>query len=129
MECVVTDDVVLIPTVSASYRPLSDRLSDVARAHAAGVRLAVGNDFPAHPRGLPMLEMQYLEQAGLTRMEVIESSTRVSAEALGIDDVVGTLEIGKIADLVVLGADPTADLSNLTDVRWVAKRGKVLAVP
>ena len=125
----VADDVVLMPTVSASYRPLADRLSDVGRAHAAGVRLAVGNDFPAYARGLPTVELQYLEQSGLSRMHVIESATRVSAEALGIDDVVGTLEIGKIADLVVLGADPTVSLSNLTDVRWVMKRGKVLVLP
>lgn len=121
--------VILIPTISATYRSLTAMLNDVARAHIAGVPMATGNDFPARARGLPILEMQYLERAGLTRMQVLQATTQLAAKVAGVDGVVGTVMWGKIADLVVLGSNPLSNINNYKSVRMVFKRGVQVALP
>ncbi|MEM7353306.1 MAG: amidohydrolase family protein, partial [Acidobacteriota bacterium] len=58
-------------------------------------------------------------------MEAIQSATAVTAELLGISDEVGTLEAGKLADLIAVDGDPLADVAILQDVRFVMKEGVV----
>ncbi|HEY7819772.1 MAG TPA: amidohydrolase family protein, partial [Vicinamibacteria bacterium] len=58
----------------------------------------------------------------------LESATRIAAEALGAGDDLGTIEPGKIADLVVLGGDPTEDIRNLRKTEMVVINGRMLTV-
>jgi imidazolonepropionase-like amidohydrolase len=67
--------------------------------------------------------MAALQRAGLSTAEVLASSTIVAARAMGIANDAGSLEAGKRADLVVLDADPIADLGNIQRVRFVMRNG------
>jgi imidazolonepropionase-like amidohydrolase len=101
----------------------------VARAHRAGVSIAMGTDAGVMPHGSNARELALMAGVGLSPMEAIVATTRTAAECLGWQDRVGTLEAGKLADLVVCAADPLADLSALQDVdhiTLVMKGGKIV---
>jgi imidazolonepropionase-like amidohydrolase len=66
--------------------------------------------------------MEAMQAAGMTPMEVLVASTKGGARAMGRDDV-GTLEKGKRADFVLVGADPLADAANLRKVNAVVRGG------
>ena len=92
---------------------------NVRRLKAAGVPIAMGTDAgnPGTAHGPSVYrEMAALERAGLSTAEVLASSTIVAARAMGIANDAGSLEAGKRADLVVLDADPIADLGNVQRV-------------
>ena len=67
------------------------------------------------------------ERCGMSSMQVIESATRLPAEAMGIDDETGTLQPGKVADLVILNENPLLSMKNLTDISDVFFKGKRVA--
>jgi imidazolonepropionase-like amidohydrolase len=107
-----------------SWAAFSDAVT--ARAHARGVRLVAGTDGMAPAGGQPNihLEMELLvEYAGLSTMEAITAATANAAEAIGRADEVGTIEPGKLADLVILDADPLADIHDTRRVVFVVKGG------
>ncbi|MDX6535384.1 MAG: hypothetical protein QOF68_3128 [Gaiellales bacterium] len=85
----------------------------VEAARSAGVPIAMGAD--AGPHGENARELVLLADAGLSPMEAIVASTRISAEACGVDHLVGTVEAGKAADLLVVDGDPLADPRILLD--------------
>jgi hypothetical protein len=70
-------------------------------------------------------EMRLLEGAGLTRLEVLQAATRDAAVALEIANEIGTIETGKVADLLVLRADPRERLDALLEIDWIVKGGVV----
>jgi len=82
-------------------------------ARAAGVKIALGSDTvyePLTPYGeYSALELRALVEHGMTPPEAISAATAVGSEAVGMSHVLGTVEVGKIADLLVVRADPTAD--------------------
>ena len=61
-------------------------------------------------------------------MQVIVDSTRGGAMAMGVENLTGTLEKGKAADLVVLSADPTANIANSRRLRWVMRAGVMRSI-
>jgi imidazolonepropionase-like amidohydrolase len=100
-----------------------------AQAHRAGVEICTGTDSDPDLTLLwPPLhdELVYLhERCGMTPSQVIRSATLIGARSLGAEHERGTVEEGKLADLVVLGADPAAGLAGaLRSVRTVVKRGR-----
>jgi len=93
-------------------------------AHRSGVRIVAGTDAIGQRTPNIHLEMRLLvEQAGLTPVEAIQAATQHGAMALGIADSTGTVEVGKWADVVVLGADPRESIRNTAMVRMVFRRG------
>jgi imidazolonepropionase-like amidohydrolase len=116
------------PTVRVRFRQQYQRtLENLRRVHAAGIPVAMGTDAgnPLTLHGASVYnEMEAMAAAGLTPMDVLVASTRNAARAMGRDDI-GTLQPGKLADLVVLDADPLADVRNLRAVRLVARGGEV----
>ena len=66
-----------------------------------------------------------LQAGGLTPTEVLTAATRGGAIALGRQADLGSIEVGKLADMVVLNADPTADVRNCREIEWVIKGGWV----
>lgn len=102
-------------------------LANLRRVHAAGIPVAMGTDAgnPLTLHGASVYrEMEAMASAGMSPMDVIVASTRNAAMAMGRDSI-GTLRVGMAADLVVLDADPLADVRNLRAVRLVARGGEV----
>lgn len=100
---------------------------NLRRVHGAGIPVAMGTDAgnPLTLHGASVFnEMEAMAAAGMTPMAVLESSTRVAARAMGREDV-GTLEPGRHADLLVLDADPLADVRNLRRILLVVRGGEV----
>lgn len=96
----------------------------------AGVKMAVGTDalyeFMKENPGLYFLEVERFVKNGYSEMEAIEAATRIGAEALGMDSMLGTVEEGKIADLIVIEGDPLSDISELRNVVMVIQAGKTV---
>lgn len=95
-----------------------------------GVRIAIGTDAgatPDYPPGYPAhREMDIYVKSGMTPEQVLIAATRSGAEALGLDKEMGTLEAGKLANLLVLDADPRADILNTRKIFRVYLAGKEL---
>lgn len=87
----------------------------IRRAHEAGVKIAMGTDAGVMPHGTNLRELALMVEAGLSPMEAIVASTKTAAECLGWQDRLGTIEAGKVADIVITGSDPLADISSLAD--------------
>jgi hypothetical protein len=98
-------------------------LAFVGELHKRGVPVVAGTDISVPGHSLHR-ELELYVQAGFTPMEAIRAATIVPARMMRLDKEVGTLEPGKRADLVVLGADPLADIHNIRKVETVVARGK-----
>jgi imidazolonepropionase-like amidohydrolase len=96
-----------------------------AKALKAGVKIAFGTDQGVAPHGDNGLEFVYMVEAGMPAMAAIRSATSVTAELLGMEKDLGTVEAGKIADLVGVPGDPLSDISAMTRVSFVMKGGTV----
>lgn len=99
-------------------------------AHRVGLPLAAGTDSFGNPArdAAPNLhrEMQLLvEECGLTPLEAIHAATYEGARAIGIEKSYGTVEVGKVADLVILRGDPASDIRRTKDIESVVKGGVV----
>jgi len=95
------------------------------KAHAAGVRMLFGTDAGIYPHGNNAKQFRWMVQYGMTPVEAIQSATVSAAEALGRADV-GSLEAGRLADLIAVPGDPTADVTLLEAVPFVMKGGDVV---
>ena len=102
------------------------------RLKNAGVRLAVGTDSntPFAPVGLiTHKEIETLVEAGLSPMEALVAGTRGSAEWAGVSDRLGTLEAGKLADMLILEENPLVDIRNTRKIVKIILGGRVLEPP
>jgi imidazolonepropionase-like amidohydrolase len=106
-------------------------LAAVGRAHKQGVKVAVGVDLGGYMTDPVVFvrEMAVLVEAGLTPMQAIQAGTRVGAELLRWDDRIGTIEAGKLADLVAVAGNPLDDMKALERVEFVMVGGKVAKAP
>jgi imidazolonepropionase-like amidohydrolase len=142
MERVAARGVVIVPTLAGGIGELfakPDRtaieqtvmdvkLEAIRRFHALGGTIALGNDFGGVPhvqQGMPVLEMVLLHAAGLTPTEVIQASTSGAATVCGHGEDLGSLEVGKLADIVIVRGDPLTDLSVMDSVVAVIKGGEL----
>lgn len=132
----VTDGFVIVPTLTAleAYGALAAASDNLRRFVAAGGQVAMGNDYADTPQngfdhfelGMPMHEIGRMRDAGMTPSQIIVSSTRNAARVCGLEKELGTVEVGKVADILVVNGDPLRDLSVLTQVRLVVHNGVVI---
>jgi imidazolonepropionase-like amidohydrolase len=105
-------------------------LDNLGRFAKAGGKVALGTDYGGGPfpfdLGMPMKEIQWMREAGMSPSDIIISATKNAAEACGLGGELGTLERGKIADILVIDKNPLKDLANLTKVRLVIKDGVII---
>ena len=102
---------------------------NILKAHQAGVVLATGTDaggpvgYNFQGYNLPW-EVKLFVQAGLTPMEALVAATRNGARVIGVEDKLGTVEVGKLADLLILMANPLEDIENIRQIETVVYKGK-----
>jgi imidazolonepropionase-like amidohydrolase len=141
----VKQGIVLVPTLDViiddSYQPgdiasevymVSQAILDVVRFfHDSGGIIAVGNDYgnAGVQPGMPLREMELLQTIGLSPMEVIESATKHAAYVCGQGDELGSIEDGKLADLIVVQGNPLEDIAAMESVLYVVKDGEVVVSP
>ncbi len=102
----------------------------IGRMNAAGVPIAAGTDTPiayAIPGYSLLNELEILVNSGLTPLEAIEAATVTPARFLSLEDVMGTINVGKRADLVLLDANPLDDINNIRRIHRVVAQGNVVA--
>ena len=101
----------------------------ISRAHKAGVRIAMGTDAGVMPHGTNLRELGLMNKIGMTPMQTIVSTTKTAAECMGWGDKVGTIEAGKLADIILVKTDPLKDirsLENVDNIPLVMKDGKIV---
>lgn len=114
--------------VEKSKEVIEIHKESVTKAHKAGVKIAMGTDAGVMPHGLNLRELELMTDVGMTPMEAIVATTKTAAECLGWEDKVGTLEKGKLADIVIVKGNPLEDIASLADtdtIQYVVKDGKV----
>ena len=96
-----------------------------AKAYKAGVKIAFGTDAGVFVHGYNAKEFEYMVEAGMPPLEAIKSATMVNAELLGMKTQIGSVETGKLADLIAVDENPVQNIKTLQQVRFVMKEGKV----
>ena len=96
-----------------------------AKAYKAGVKIAFGTDAGVYAHGKNWMEFVYMTEAGMPAMEALKCATLNSAELIGVSDRVGSLEAGKLADVVAVDGDPIKDIHVMGQVKFVMKDGIV----
>jgi imidazolonepropionase-like amidohydrolase len=135
IERMVDEGMSLVPTLEMSntWEPyLQTSLGNLTRMVELGVRVAMGTDYshsyqPEFELGMPLTEMLLMERGGMTPMQIIVAGTRNSAYVCGLEQELGTLERGKIADFIAVEGDPLQDLSVLKhDLVMVVHGGVII---
>ena len=147
MDLMIKNNTYYVPTISAgefvAEKSLIDNyFPDIVRPKAAsvgpqigstfsiaskrGVKIAFGTDAGVQPHGTNWKEFYYMVKYGMSEMKAIKAATINTAELLNIDSSLGSIEIGKIADLVAVNNSPLKDISIMKDVAFVMKEGEVI---
>ena len=95
------------------------------KAYEAGVKIAFGTDAAVFPHGENWKEFGYMAAAGMPPMETIQSATMEAAKLLRIDDILGSVEAGKLADIVAVDGDPIQNIAAMGEMVFVMKGGKI----
>ena len=116
------------PTTPVHHTALQTAMRNVKKLRDEGVLVAFGTDSGANPFRIQGFaehrELQLMVEAGMTPLEAIHSATAVNAEMLRVSEKTGTLQAGKEADLIVLDADPTSDISNTQKIAMIFHQGR-----
>ena len=103
-------------------------LSLVNKMHQEGVKIIAGTDTPIGyltPGYSLHKELELLSEAGLSNMDVLRSATITPAEFFGMENQMGTIEVGKLADLVILDKNPLMSISNTQSIHRVIVKGQI----
>ncbi|WP_156289586.1 metal-dependent hydrolase family protein [Oceanobacillus salinisoli] len=114
--------------VEKTKEVIEQHQTSIAKAYKAGVKIAMGTDAGVMKHGTNLRELGLMADIGMTPMETIVASTKTAAECLGWENQVGTLEAGKLADIVIVKGNPLEDIYSLADnntIQVVMKDGKV----
>ncbi|MGC4021154.1 MAG: amidohydrolase family protein [Cyclobacteriaceae bacterium] len=95
------------------------------RAYKRGVKIAFGTDAGVFGHGDNAKEFGYMVEAGMPAIEALLSAMQVNANILGLGEKIGSIEKGKLADIVAVDEDPTKNISTMTKVTFVMKDGVV----
>src|SRR5216117_3348379 len=91
-----------------------------------GIKISFGTDAAVYPHGQNAKEFALMTRLGLAPIDALKSATSNDAELLGIGQKIGTLEKGKLADIIAMHGDPTADIAATEHISLVMKEGKII---
>lgn len=91
------------------------------KAYQAGVKIAFGTDAGVYMHGKNWKEFVYMVQGGMPAMEAIRAATYNAADLLGVSEILGTIEKGKLADIIAVSGDPLKDISIMGQVKFIMK--------
>jgi imidazolonepropionase-like amidohydrolase len=115
------------PAVQGKGRAAAAARSDMFRnAVKMGIKISFGTDAAVFPHGQNAKEFKLMTDLGMTPIDALKSATVTDAELLGISQKVGTLEKGKLADVIAMPGDPTQDITATERVSFVMKEGKII---
>jgi imidazolonepropionase-like amidohydrolase len=115
------------PALQDKAKAAAAARSDMFRnAVKMGVRISFGTDAAVYPHGQNAKEFKLMVDLGMPPIDALKSATVNDAELLGIAHKVGTLEKGKLADVIAMAGDPTADITATERVTFVMKEGKII---
>lgn len=118
------------PAIQDKAKAAAAARSDMFRsAVKIGVKIALGTDAGVFPHGQNAKEFALMTGLGMAPIDALRAATSVNAELLGIAPKVGTLEKGKLADVVAIPGDPVADITATERVIFVMKEGKIVKGP
>ena len=123
---IITNDIYWVPTLETAGGYDAGNLRTFV---AAGGHVALGNDsglLEGMEMGMPLREILMMQAAGMTPMEIIVAATKNAAHVCNRDDTLGTLEVGKTADILVVNGDPLENLQVLKDVLMVIHQGVII---
>ena len=95
------------------------------KAYKKGVKIAFGTDVGVQPHGTNWKEFVYMNQYGMPAIETIVTATIETAKLLGESDKLGSISVGKIADIIAISGNPLEDMNDMQNVDFVMKNGKV----
>ncbi|QTN10646.1 metal-dependent hydrolase family protein [Mammaliicoccus vitulinus] len=116
-------------SINKSKQVMQDHIDSFKKAHQAGVKIAMGTDAGVFKHGTNLRELELMVEHGMTEMEAIIASTKTAAECLGYDDELGTIEVGKKADFILVDQNPLEDIAVLRDpkkIKVVSIDGKIV---
>jgi imidazolonepropionase-like amidohydrolase len=125
----IAHGIILVSTTYAWGGGGTDSLeaaANAARYWELGGMVALGTDYPYAPPSMPLVEFDLLSQAGIPARDLIVAATKNSAAAIGRESDLGTLEVGKVGDVIVVGGNPLADLRAMGAVNVVILAGQVV---
>jgi imidazolonepropionase-like amidohydrolase len=138
IESVIKADVFWEPTLElwqcvSTLRGLgwdATAIDNLRRFSQAGGEVALGTDYAGYrcqfDSGIPVTELELMRKAGMTPIQIIVAATRNAAHVCNLEEEIGTLEPGKLADILVVEGNPLEDLQALTEVRMVIHNGVVI---
>lgn len=112
----------ILPKIASTMEVLDDTFSMVVKEN---VPIAFGTDAGVFPHGENAKEFIYMVEAGWSPMLSIKSATITNAKLLGMEDKLGVIESGYLADIIAVDEDPTKDISTMVEVSFVMKDGVV----
>ncbi len=115
------------PALQAKAKAATAARSEMFRnAVKTGVKISFGTDAAVFPHGQNAKEFKLMVDLGMSPIDALKSATATDAELLGIAQKVGTLEKGKLADVIAMPGDPTADITATERVSFVMKEGRII---
>lgn len=135
---IVAQDIYWVPTLEL-WQGVSQKhgipwgrvaVQNLNKFYEAGGKIALGTDFAGYSTSFdadfPITEVRLMKQAGMANMDIIIAATRHAAYVCHLEDELGTLEVGKIADILVVEGNPLEDIETLTRTHMVIKNGVVI---
>ena len=114
------------PAVEAKMRAAIEAIDQtVKKAMAKGVRIGMGTDAAVYPHGRNTEEFHHLADLGMSPIDALRAGTSVDAELLGLQNRIGTLEPGKLADVIAMPGDPAGSIRQTERVFFVMKEGVI----
>src|SRR3989475_4039503 len=115
------------PALQAKAKAATAARSEMFRnAVKMGIKISLGTDAAVYPHGQNAKEFKLMVDLGMSAIDALKSATSNNAELLGIGQKVGTLEKGKLADVIAMPGDPTSDITATERVSFVMKEGKII---